>query len=86
MDNLPTHNGAAARVAVEAVGAWLLFQPPYSPDFNPIENIFAKIKVWIRGDAIANSRRSSGHRYTAIDDISHNHASACFSATGYETD
>lgn len=41
--------GAAARDAVEAVGACLLFLPPYNPDFNPIENIFSKMKAWIRG-------------------------------------
>ena len=38
LDNLPAHKGAAVRHAVEAVGARLLFLPPYSPDFNPIEN------------------------------------------------
>lgn len=45
LDNLPAHKSAEAREAVEAVGAHLLFLPPYSPDFNPIENIFAKIKA-----------------------------------------
>jgi transposase len=51
LDNLPAHKGATAREAVEAVGARLLFLPPYSPDFNPIENIFAKMKAWIRRTA-----------------------------------
>ena len=44
LDNLPAHKGAAVRAAVEAAGASLLFLPPYSPDFNPIENAFAKLK------------------------------------------
>ena len=48
LENLPAHKGAEAREAVEAVGARLLFLPPYSPDLNPIENIFAKMKAWIR--------------------------------------
>ena len=37
MDNLPAHKGAEVRRAIEAVGAMLLYLPPYSPDFNPIE-------------------------------------------------
>jgi len=48
LDNLPAHKGSAAREAIEAVGARLLFLPPYSPDFNPIENAFAKLKALLR--------------------------------------
>ena len=48
MDNLPAHKGLAVRQAVEATGARLLFLPPYSPDFNPIENAFAKLKALLR--------------------------------------
>jgi transposase len=48
LDNPPAHKGAAVRDAVEAVGATLLFPPPYSPDFNPIENAFAKLKTLLR--------------------------------------
>ena len=44
LDNLPAHKGAAVREAIEGVGARLLFLPPYSPDFNPIENAFSKLK------------------------------------------
>ena len=44
LDNLPAHKGTAARHAIEAVGARLMFLPPYSPDFNPIENAFSKLK------------------------------------------
>jgi transposase len=40
LDNLAAHKGAAVRQAIEAVGATLLFLPPYSPEFNPIENAF----------------------------------------------
>lgn len=42
LDNLPAHKGAAVRETIEAAGARLLFLPPYSPDFNPIESAFAK--------------------------------------------
>jgi transposase len=45
MDNLPAHKAAGVRDAIEAAGATLLYLPPYSPDFNPIENAFAKLKA-----------------------------------------
>jgi transposase len=48
MDNLGSHKGRAVRAAIEAVGAMLLYLPPYSPDFNPIELAFAKLKAFIR--------------------------------------
>ena len=48
MDNLPAHMGLAVREAVGATGARLLFLPPYSPDFNPIENAFSKLKALLR--------------------------------------
>lgn len=48
MDNLPAHKGAAVRAAIEARGASLLYLPPYSPDFNPIEMVFAKLKAILR--------------------------------------
>ena len=48
MDNLGSHKGAGVRAAIEAVGAKLLYLPPYSPDFNPIENAFAKLKALLR--------------------------------------
>jgi len=48
MDNLPAHKVAGIRHAIEARGATLLYLPPYSPDFNPIENAFAKLKAHVR--------------------------------------
>lgn len=47
-DNLSSHKTAAARRAIEAAGAELRFLPPYSPDFNPIEMLFAKLKALLR--------------------------------------
>jgi transposase len=44
LDNLSSHKRSEARQAIEAVGARVAFLPPYSPDFNPIENAFAKLK------------------------------------------
>jgi len=48
LDNLGSHKGKAARAAVRARGAHLIFLPPYSPDLNPIEQVFAKLKHLMR--------------------------------------
>jgi transposase len=48
MDNLPAHKLAAVREIIEAAGASLLYLPPYSPDLNPIEQVFAKLKTLLR--------------------------------------
>jgi transposase len=48
MDNLATHKVAGVRAAIESVGARLRYLPPYSPDFNPIENMWSKIKQGLR--------------------------------------
>jgi transposase len=52
MDNLPAHKSAAAEEAIRAKGAWVLFLPPYSPDLNPIEMAFAKLKALLRAKAV----------------------------------
>lgn len=44
LDNLPAHKSPAAEQAIRERGAWLIFLPPYSPDLNPIEQVFAKLK------------------------------------------
>jgi len=48
MDNLSSHKGPNVRAMIEAAGAELLYLPPYSPDFNPIENAFSKLKAHLR--------------------------------------
>jgi transposase len=48
MDNLSSHKGAKVRERIEAAGARLLYLPPYSPDFNPIEKMFSKLKALLR--------------------------------------
>jgi len=48
MDNLPAHKISGVRKAIEAAGATLLYLPPYSPDFNPIEMAFSKLKAMLR--------------------------------------
>ena len=51
MDNLGSHKVAGVRAAIEAVGAQLRYLPPYSPDLNPIEQVFAKLKTALRRTA-----------------------------------
>lgn len=54
MDNLPAHKADSVRQAIESVGCQLLYLPPYSPDFNPIEKAFSKLKALLRARAKRN--------------------------------
>lgn len=65
LDNLSTHKNAGAAKALKAHGCWFLFLPPYSPDLNPIEMAFSKLKAHLRKiDA-----RTFDHLITALGDI-----------------
>ena len=57
MDNLSAHKSPAVRHAIEAAGAELRFLPPYSPDFNPIEMAFSKLKAFLKKTAAPQPRR-----------------------------
>ncbi len=86
LDNLPAHKGSRVREAIEAVGASLLYLPPYSPDFNPIENAFAKLKALLRKAAertIEGLWRLIGQ---LIDTFTPQECANYFSAAGYEPD
>ena len=65
LDNLPAHKSALAEATIRPKGAWLLFLPPYSPDLNPIEMAFAKLKALLRARAI----RTIDALWRAIGDI-----------------
>src|SRR3954466_1841401 len=65
MDNLSSHKGPRVRQLIEAAGAELRYLPPYSPDFNPIENAFAKLKALLRKAA----ERSVSGLWSAIGRI-----------------
>ncbi len=84
--HLPVHKVIGIREAVEAAGARLLFLPPYSPVFNPIENAFAKLKALLRTAAA----RTVGDLNAAIHDaLAHFTPYECrnyVTAAGYETD
>ncbi len=58
LDNLAAHKQPEVRAAIEQAGALLRFLPPYSPDFNPIEQAFAKLKAFFRGSGRARSSTS----------------------------
>ncbi len=63
MDNLGSHKGRKARAAIRKAGAHLLFLPPYSPDLNPIEQVFSKLKHLMRKEqprTIEETWRSAG--------------------------
>ena len=84
MDNLGSHKGPAVRRAIEAAGAGLLYLPPYSPDFNPIENAFAKLKALLRKAA----KRTVDALWTSIghvlDAFTPTECANYFRAAGYE--
>ena len=86
MGNLGSHKGPAVRAAVEAAGARLLFLPPYSPDFNPIEMAFAKHKALLRKAA----ERTVDGLWTTIgrlvDAVAPNECANFFAAAGYDPD
>jgi transposase len=60
MDNLSSHKGPRVREMIERAGARLLYLPPYSPDFNPIENAFAKLKALLYQPALTITRAPIG--------------------------
>jgi transposase len=83
LDNLSVHKADSIREAIEARGCELLFLPPYSPDFTPIEQAFSKIKAILRGlgarirDALVEAIR------LAVDAITCDDAVAWFTHAGY---
>ena len=84
MDNLGSHKGVSVRNSIEAAGARLLYLPPYSPDFNPIENAFAKLKALLRKAA----ERTIEGLWTRIGEclpaFSPNECKNYFAAAGYD--
>ena len=86
MDNLGSHKRRRVRELIEAKGATLLFLPPYSPDFNPIEMAFAKIKALLRKAAERTVAGLWNRIGTILDLITPDEARAYFAATGYDPD
>lgn len=85
MDNLPAHKRPQIRHLIEAAGARLLYLPPYSPDFNPIEMIWSKVKALLRSFAartIDLLHDAFGHALAAVTSTD---ILGCFRHCGYAT-
>ena len=83
LDNLPAHKIAAVRDAIEATGAQLFLLPPYSPDMNPIEMAFAKLKTLLR-QAPERTRDGLWNRIgELLDRFTQDECANYFRAAGY---
>ena len=83
MDNLPAHKVADIRVLIENAGANLLYLPPYSPDLNPIEKAWSKLKLLLRS-AKARTKDVLDQAITdLLPQITHDNAQAWFRCSGY---
>jgi transposase len=82
-DNLRAHHTDGARVAIEARGARLLFLPPYSPDFNPIEHAFSKVKQFLRRAAARTDDALRAATWAAFATITPTDIAGCFAHCGY---
>jgi transposase len=84
MDNLPAHRAPGVRDLIEAAGAELRYLPPYSPDFNPIEMAFSKLKAFLKKaaartlDTLWDAIADALERFTPQD------CANFFKAAGYE--
>lgn len=85
LDNLGSHKGERARRAVRAVGAHLLFLPPYSPDLNPIEMMFAKLKTLLRKADRRSVEAAWREIGTLIDLFEPSECEAYLRHAGYDT-
>ena len=83
LDNLGSHKGKAVRKAIRAVGARLLFLPPYSPDLNPIEQVFAKLKHLMRKAAERSVEATWERIGSLLDRFSPNECHAYIVNAGY---
>jgi transposase len=85
MDNLATHKVAGVREAIEATGARLEYLPPYSPDFNPIEPMWSKVKQGLKSREPRNARQLHRAAGTAFDTITPSDCQGFFLHAGYAT-
>ena len=84
MDNLPAHKKDGVRTAIEGARAHLLYLPPYSPDFNPIEMAFAKLKALLRKAAARTVEDLWQALADCLDDFTPDECRNYFEAAGYE--
>ncbi len=84
LDNLGAHKVAGVREAIQAVGAKVLYLPPYSPDFNPIEQVFAKLKADLRKAATRTLPELTAAICSAFDSLTPKACRNCLTAAGYD--
>jgi transposase len=83
MDNLPAHKRAAARTLIEAAGCELWLLPSYSPDMNPIEMMWSKVKQLIRSAEPRSYEALTQAVFAAMDAVTADDAAGFFSHCGY---
>lgn len=83
MDNLSSHKGVGIRRAIEKTGATLIYLPPYSPDFSPIEPAFSKIKQMLRGLAARTRDALWRSMQSILDTVTPTDAANFFTHCGY---
>jgi transposase len=83
LDNLSSHKVAGVKQAIAAAGATLLYLPPYSPDLNPIEKLFAKIKALLRKAAKRSVEALWNEIGELLDSLSSTECANYFTSSGY---
>lgn len=83
MDNLSAHKAAGVREAIEACGARVIYLPPYSPDMNPIERCWSKIKTFLRGAKARTREALEAAIKQALATVTESDARAWFANCGY---
>jgi transposase len=83
MDNLSSHRRVRTRELIQARGAEVLYLPPYSPDLNPIENVFAKVKQRLRTLSCRTLETLWTAMQSVLDGITTTDATNCFRHCGY---
>lgn len=83
MDNLQPHKAAGVREMIDAAGATLLYLPPYSPDLNPIENMWSKVKRLLRSAAARTFEALQRAVWAAVDAVSKDDCRGFFAHCGY---
>lgn len=86
MDNLPAHKVAGVRDAIQVAGARLLYLPPYSPDFNPIEPGFSKLKAHVRKAAPRTIDALHQAAADALTTFTQDECANFFAHAGYDLD
>ncbi|MGH9786332.1 MAG: IS630 family transposase [Terriglobia bacterium] len=85
MDNLTSHKVIGVRESIEAVGATVWYLPPYSPDLNPIEKLWAKVKAWLRRVAARSVERLIQAVGEALRTVDSEECKAYLRSCGYAT-